>query len=247
MITSTAFAITGGFSSLPKGVDFANMPEPILIKMHTEETKLSSNPGHVRKIARILMKVILFVLLFALLLFLFILTPPAQKIATNKVENYLQKKLNTKVEIGSISVGLTGWINLKDVYVEDQTKDTLIAGGNIQANISLAKLFSNEVEVKEVTLDHVTAKIKRVLPDTVFNFKFVADAFNTEKKKDTDTATTAPLKLEVYNLKVLSSRFLYDDVITGNNMFLDVGNLTAKLDTFDPYESNFIIPDHSQL
>ena len=189
------------------------------------------------------MKVILFVLLFALLLFLFILTPPAQKIATNKVENYLQKKLNTKVEIGSISVGLTGWINLKDVYVEDQTKDTLIAGGNIQANISLAKLFSNEVEVKEVTLDHVTAKIKRVLPDTVFNFKFVADAFNTEKKKDTDTATTAPLKLEVYNLKVLSSRFLYDDVITGNNMFLDVGNLTAKLDTFDPYESNFIIPD----
>ena len=151
MITSTGFAITGGFSRLPKGVDFANMPEPILIKMHTEETKLSSNPGHVRKIARILMKVILFVLLFALLLFLFILTPPAQKIATNKVENYLQKKLNTKVEIGSISVGLTGWINLKDVYVEDQTKDTLIAGGNIQANISLAKLFSNEVEVKEVT------------------------------------------------------------------------------------------------
>ena len=210
--------------------------------MHTEEKKPGSKRGYVRKTARILMKVILFILLFAILLFLFALTPPAQKIATKKVENYLQKKLNTKVEIGSISVGLTGWVNLKDVYVEDQTKDTLIAGGNIQANISLVKLLSNEVEVKEITLDRVTAKIKRILPDTVFNFKFVADAFNTEKKKRTDTAETAPLKLEVYNLKVFNSQFLYDDVITGNNMFLKVGLLSARMDTFDPYESNFIIP-----
>ena len=210
--------------------------------MQTEEKKPSNKPDYVRKTARILMKVILFLMLFVVLIFLFALTPPAQKIATKKVENYLQKKLHTKVEIGKISVALSGWINLEDVYVEDQTKDTLIAGGNIQAHVTLRKLFNNEVEVKEITLDRVTAKIKRILPDTVFNFKFVADAFNTEKKKSTDTAESAPLKLDVDNLKVLNSHFLYDDVITGNTMFLNVGNLSARMDTFDPYESNFIIP-----
>lgn len=215
---------------------------PSFISMQTEEKTPGKKPDYVRKTARILMKVILFLLLFVVLLFLFALTPPAQRIATSKVENYLQKKLKTKVEIGSISVGLSGWINLKDVYVEDQTKDTLIAGGNIQAHITLTKLIANEVEVKEITLDHITAKIKRILPDTVFNFKFVADAFYTENKKITDTAETAPLKLNVYKLKVLQSRFLYDDVITGNNMFLDVGDLSANMEKFDPYESNFVIP-----
>jgi cell division septal protein FtsQ len=83
--------------------------------MQTEEKTSGKKPNYVRKAARILMKVILFLMLFVVVLFLFALTPPAQKIATNKVENYLQKKLKTKVEIGSISVGLSGWINLKDV------------------------------------------------------------------------------------------------------------------------------------
>lgn len=210
--------------------------------MQIEEKTPRKKPDYVRKTARILMKVILFLLLFVVIVFLFALTPPAQRIATSKVENYLQKKLKTKVEIGSISVGLSGWINLKDVYVEDQTKDTLIAGGNIQAHITLTKLLSNEVEVKEITLDHITAKIKRILPDTVFNFKFVADAFLVEKNKETDTAETAPLKLDVYKLKVTNSRFLYDDVITGNNMFLDVGSLSARIDSLNPYTSHFVIP-----
>jgi hypothetical protein len=210
--------------------------------MQTEEKTSGKKPNYVRKAARILMKVILFLMLFVVVLFLFALTPPAQKIATNKVENYLQKKLKTKVEIGSISVGLSGWINLKDVYVEDQTKDTLIAGGNIQAHVTLRKLLTNEVEVKEITLDHITAKIKRILPDTVFNFKFVADAFITDQNKNKDTAETAPLKLDVYNLVINNSRFLYDDVITGNTMFLKVGNLSARIDTLNPYESHFVIP-----
>ncbi|MER3463382.1 MAG: hypothetical protein C4329_02125, partial [Chitinophagaceae bacterium] len=85
----------------------------------------------------------------------------------------------------------------KDVYMEDQTKDTLIAGGTIRANISLFKLFSNEVEIKEIELQDITAKVKRLLPDTAFNFQFIANAFMTEYNKKTDTAQSAPLKLAV--------------------------------------------------
>jgi autotransporter translocation and assembly factor TamB len=150
--------------------------------MQTEEKTPLKKRDYVRKTARILIKVILFILLFAVVLFLLVLTPPAQRFATSKVETYLQKKLKTRVEIGSITFGLTGRINLKDVYIEDQTRDTLIAGGNIYANLTISKLFANEVEIKEVALDNIRAKIKRILPDTVFNFKFVADAFQTLQK-----------------------------------------------------------------
>ena len=210
--------------------------------MHKEEKTTIQKPNYVRRTARILMKIILFLLLFVFIIFLVALTPPAQQFATNKVESFLQKKLKTKVEIGSISVGLTGRVNLNNIYVEDQTKDTLILGGNIEANITIRKLFSNEVEVKDLSLDKITAKIKRVLPDTVFNFQFIADAFITEKAQDADTAQTAPLKLDVYHLNVTNSYFVYKDVITGNDMKLKVGDLSARIDTLDIYHSNFVVP-----
>ena len=80
------------------------------------------------------MKSVLFLFLFILLIFLLILTPPVQKFITGKVENYLEKKLQTKVEIGSILFGLSGNLNLKNVYVEDRQKDTLLSGGTIKAH-----------------------------------------------------------------------------------------------------------------
>ena len=92
----------------------------------------------------------------------------------------------------------------------------------------MSKLLSNEVEVKDISLDKITAKIKRVLPDTVFNFQFIADAFITESAKDADTAESAPLKLDVYHLNVTNSYFAYKDVITGNDMILKVGDLSAR-------------------
>ena len=210
--------------------------------MHTEEKTADKKPDYVRKTARILLKVVLFLLLFIVIIFLLVLTPPVQRLATSKAESFLQKKLKTKVEIGSISFGLTGRVKLNDIYVEDQTKDTLISGGNITANITLSKLFANEVEVKDISLDRITGKIKRILPDTVFNFQFITDAFVTEKKKDADTAQTAPLKLDVYHLEVTNSYFAYKDVVTGNDMMLKIGELSARLDTLDIYESNFSIP-----
>jgi translocation and assembly module TamB len=223
-------------------VDFATIHEPILISMQTEEKTPARKPDYVRKTARVLIKVILFLLLFIVIIFFLVLTPPVQRFATSKVETYLQKKLQTRVEIGSISVGLTGRVNLNNIYVEDQTKDTLISGGNIKANITLSKLLANEVEVKEISMDHITAKIKRILPDTVFNFKFIVDAFAIEKTKNPDTAATAPLKLDVYKLEATNSYFAYKDVITGNDMTMSLGNLSARMDTLDIYQSIFSVP-----
>src|SRR5438128_2583914 len=89
------------------------------------EKKKRSLPA---RIARIFLKSLLFLFLFIVLVFLLILTPPVQKFLTGKVENYLEKKLQTRVEIGRISFGLSGNVALQNVYIEDRTKDTLISG-----------------------------------------------------------------------------------------------------------------------
>lgn len=186
-----------------------------------------------RKIARIFLKVILFLFLFIVLIFLLVLTPPVQRFLTSKVENYLENKIKTKVEIGRIAFGLSGKVSLTDVYFEDQTKDTLLAGETIRAQINFLKLFSNEVEVKDIELQNITAKIKRVLPDTAFNFQYIVDAFMTQSAAQPDTAQSAPMKMNISNITLENVRLQLKDAITGNDMNVQIGNLAATIDSFD--------------
>jgi hypothetical protein len=204
-----------------------------------EEKKRIYYPG---KIARIFLKVILFLFLFIILIFLLVLTPPVQRFMTSKVENYLENKLKTRVNIGSISFGLSGKLNLQNVYIEDKTKDTLLSGGAIRSHINFLKLFSNEVQIKDIELQNITAKIKRISPDTLFNYQFIVDAFVTEKSKNPDTAQTAPLKLNISDVALDNIRLRFTDDITGNDMFAHIGNLSATIDTLDPYTYHFDIP-----
>ena len=206
--------------------------------METEKKRVN----YPQKIARIILKVVLFIFLFVVLVFLLILTPPVQKFLTGKVQNYLGNKLKTKVEIGSISFGLSGNINLENIYIEDKTKDTLISGGTIKAHVNLFKLFSNEVQVKDVELQNITTKIKRVLPDTAFNFQFIVAAFTSEQNKNPDTAKSAPMKLDVSDITLDNVNVHFTDVITGNDLFAHVGNLSATIDSLDPYLPRVNLP-----
>ncbi|MGN6166039.1 MAG: DUF748 domain-containing protein, partial [Flavisolibacter sp.] len=205
-----------------------------------EEEKKSIN--YPRKIGRIFLKVVLFLFLFIVLVFILVLTPPVQHFLTGKVQHYLQEKLKTRVEIGSISFGLSGKVNLENIYLEDKTKDTLLAGGSVKTHISFLKLFSNEVQIKDIELQNITAKIKRVLPDTVFNYQFIVDAFTSEQNKNPDTAQTAPMKLNISDVTLENIRLTFTDAITGNDIFTHIGNFSATIDTLDPYTFHFDIP-----
>ncbi|HUQ96802.1 MAG TPA: hypothetical protein VM010_03985, partial [Chitinophagaceae bacterium] len=152
---------------------------------------------YLKKAGGIVLKIVLFLIGFIILLFLLLLTPPVQRFAVNQAENFLEKKLGTKVEIGGVSIGLPRKVVLNNIYIEDKTHDTLLYGGSIKADIALLKLISGEVNVKEVRLTDITAKIKRVLPDTAFNFQFIIDAFApAHPNKPVDT-TASTLKMEV--------------------------------------------------
>lgn len=178
--------------------------------------------------------------LFVLLIFILILTPPVQRYLTSRVDNYLEKKLKTRVDIGRISFGLSGNINLLNVYIEDKTQDTLIAGGKLKAHLNYLKLFSNRVEVKDIELQNITAKVKRILPDTVYNFQFIVDAFAT--KQTTDTSTGTPLELDISDVSLDNVSLKYNDDVTGSDMFAHIGNLTATFDTLNPYQPYVAIP-----
>lgn len=203
-----------------------------------QEEKTAIN--YPQKIARVLLKVILGILLLIVVLFLLLLTPPVQKFATTKVESFLQNKLQTEVEIGRISINLPRKISLENVYIEDRSKDTLLSGGSIKANLHIFGLLSNKVQVNSIELTDITAKIKRQLPDTTFNFQFIVDAFAPTTPTPVDTSA-APMQMNVDDVVLNNVRVIYNDVVTGSDMMAHVGHLDAAIDTFDLYAPKYDI------
>jgi translocation and assembly module TamB len=198
--------------------------------------------NNLKKAGKITLKILLWFFVSLLLIAVLVQTPPVQNFARKKVQAWLQHKLGTRLEIGRLRIGFPTSVVLDNVYIEDKTKDTLLYGGRIKANLNMFKLLSNEVQIADLRLQNMTAKIKRQLPDTVFNFQFIIDAFVTENTKPSNPADTTALKMGLDNLYLDDIRFLYKDTISGNDWTIQLHHFDSHINKFDPQKQVFDIP-----
>lgn len=193
------------------------------------------------KIARIFGFFILSIILLVVLVLLLIQTGPVQNFGRKKIVSYLQTKLKTRVEIAHLDIDFPKMLVLEGVYIEDRTKDTLIAGKQLKVDIDMLKLLSSEVQINEINLNGITAKIKRQLPDTTFNFQFIVDAFasptKTPEKKD-----TSAMKMAINKIIVDKTRLVYFDVLTGNDVDVYLNHFDTRISTFDPTHLRYDVP-----
>lgn len=186
---------------------------------------------------------LLIVVLCVVVLVLFLVqTPMGQRIVKDKAVTFLQQKLGTPVRVGTLSIDFPNDILLRDVYFEDQARDTLLMGDTLAVNISLFKLLSNEVEINSVDLRGINAKLKLSLADSTFNFDYIIKAFASEKKKDPNAEEKAPLKLSVSKINLQRIRFLYEDEVHGTLMKTRIGHFKTKIESLDLDSLKFDIP-----
>jgi translocation and assembly module TamB len=193
------------------------------------------------RLGRIVLKTVLYLIIFLILVIILIQTPPVQNILRKKAVTWLENKLQTKVVVGSIYAALPDKIILKNVYIEDKHKDTLLAGGSLKANINLFRLiFHGAMDFKKVELENITLKASRQLPDTTFNYQFFVNAFSS---KDTaaivNPKDTTAFYIGIPSVVLNNIRLVYNDVITGSDMVLWVNHMDTRIDKFDPV--NFVI------
>ena len=198
------------------------------------------------KPARIVAKTVLFVILFLLVILLLLQTGPVQSVLRVKAVAYLEKKLQTKVKVGRVYIGFPKNIILENIYIEDRQKDTLLSGGKIEANLDLLRLlFNNEIDIKTIAMDNITAKIKRQLPDTVFNFQFVIDAFASKDTITTDPNDTLAYFIAVPSVELNKIRIIYKDTVSGSDVEAWLEHLDTKIDKMDYEHLYFDIPKTS--
>lgn len=199
------------------------------------------------KVGRVAFKTILWIIgsIIGLVLLIFILIriPAVQNFAIQQVVSFLEKKIKTPVKIEKVSLDLPKLLVLEGVYFEDQKKDTLLAGDQLKVDISLLKLLNNKVEINEIDLRGITAKIDRTLPDSSFNFDYIIRAFVSEEIKEPkpeDTTSTMEFSIDKINLDRI--RLVYKDDVIGTNADFNLGHLDTRIKTFDLNNMRFEIP-----
>ena len=200
----------------------------------------------IKKVYRITITTILVILGIIVLILVLVQTGPVQEYGRRKIEAYLENKLHTRVRIGQLYIGFPSRIILKNIYLEDHARDTLIAAGKIEVDISMFRLLKQEVRLNRLELDDITLKVSRQKPDSVFNYQFIADAFSSGGEKTaTQKDTTGVFQYFIGPVSLHHVRFVYGDDLTGNDFWVSIGDFKTTVKTFDPSHQHYALPDIS--
>ena len=125
-----------------------------------------------------------------LLLLIFINLPVGKRVVRNQVQSYLQNKLHTKVSIGAVDYSLPQWLKIKNVYIEDQKKDSLIYGEELSVDLNMIKLAIGNTDIQKLVFKNILLNINRASTDSFFNYQFIIDAFTGNKPSTAITNST---------------------------------------------------------
>src|ERR1019366_7196088 len=210
--------------------------------MESQQGETKEKRSFLFKLGKVFAWILISLIFLIILSLILIQTSFVQNFARKKIVSYLETKLKSKVEIGKLDVKFPTSISLQNVFFEDQSKDTLLYGGELDIDLSMFKLLKSEISIKEISVNNILAKIKRLPPDSTFNFQFIIDAFAGASPKSSDKQDTSSLKMNIDRIRINNSRIIYKDAVTGNDMDLAVGHLDTKISTFDPSHLLFDIP-----
>ncbi len=193
-----------------------------------------------KKIGKVFLWVLLCVILLVVGVFIFINTNTGKRVVKNQVTKYLTKKLQTAVSIGSVDYSLPKWLEIKNVYIEDQKKDTLLFGEELSVDLDMIKLIRGNTDIKKVFLKNISIKVSRAENDSLFNYQFILDAF-TGNKSTTANKDTAEMKLTLSILIFDNVNLSFKDSLIGNNFSASIKSLELVTNKFQPDRSIFDI------
>lgn len=159
-----------------------------------------------------------------------------QKYIAQKAVSFISEKTNTRIEIGSVNIAFTHSVVIKDIFIESRQQDTLLSVQSLAVDVNLLGLFSNEINLTNISIDSLTTHITRTLPDSSFNFDFVLNALSSESnsvKSDPDTSTKSNWKIQFGRINLQNIYATYDDEVSGLDLNLRIGVLDASIDEFD--------------
>jgi len=196
-----------------------------------------------RRLVRILLRSLLTIFIIVLIVLFLVQTPFVQDFARGKAERYLSRKLNTRVRIGHLHIAFFNSVTLKDVYLEDRGRDTLLSAGMIDVHLHMLGLLHNRLDIEDIGLQDLTAKVLRGSRDSAFNFQFIVDAFAGQPQSAPAKPAGTPLVISLRNLALDRIRLVYRDSLTGISAVAAIGRDRTKVGLLDLDRLHFGLSD----
>lgn len=175
-----------------------------------------------------------------LVLILLIRLPAIQNFITAKAISYISSKTHTRVAIKSLYIGFPKSVIVEGLFAEDLNHDTLISLGKLELDVNMLGLLSSRIDINSLNVSDLDANIIRTLPDSVFNFNFLIEAFSDKKtaenpKQQNNVAWT----VDVEEVELTNIHANYMDAVSGLDMKYDIGQLKLSMDEINLNEMKF--------
>lgn len=168
-------------------------------------------------------------------------TESVQNKILNKAVELLSQKLETHVEIDSISISaLTQEIGLYGIKIEDREQRQMLEVGEISVNLKLIQLFQHKIVIEKAEIAHAKALLLKPSKEEPANYQFVIDAFKKPKDRPKKSKSKMDLDISALSLKDIHVQHNELDIYLGEgtynkgwitNQTIEADSITLVCDT----------------
>lgn len=172
-----------------------------------------------------LIRVLLAALVGLLLLsYLLLLLPSVQDRIGQKIARNLSQQIGTEVQINGLNFSLFNRVDIKNVLLLDQQKDSLLFAQTLKLRITDLLFSSKDPVIGYIGLEKANVYLHRKSP--IWNYQFILDHF---KSKDSNS------KAQQFDLKKIdftNIRFVMDDEWIGSTTKFEANHVLANINQF---------------
>ena len=160
-----------------------------------------------------------------LLSYLLLLLPVVQEKIGRQIAKNMSQSLGTEFQLDGLSFSLFNRVDIKNVLIRDQQKDTLLFAQTLKLRVT-DLLFSSKVPVLGyIGLEKVKVYLHRKSP--VWNYQFIVDHF-----KSKDTSKSSDQSFDLKKIDLTNIQFIQDDEWIGSTTKFEAKHLLANLNQF---------------
>ncbi|HSJ67998.1 MAG TPA: hypothetical protein VK921_10005, partial [Anditalea sp.] len=200
------------------------------------------------KILKIFGWILLGVFILIIGLLLFIRSPWGQDIVVTKATEYLEGELGTRVDVGRLFITFRGDLYLEDLYMEDESGDTLVYSRSLETGVALLPLIrTGAINISRFHWDGFRANISRDEASERFNFDYILDTFLSDEPEEEavvqdDTEGDMP-EVSLGPVRLTNFHLNYQDEVMGIDSYFKMGSLALDMERLDLQAMDFYIED----
>jgi hypothetical protein len=174
-----------------------------------------------------------------------ILSIPAVQTSLGKyVTSTINEDFGTHINIGKIGLQLNGDVELKEIYIEDYRKDTLIAVEEINTSIlNYRNIIDGTLNFGDIDIINLTFNVKTYKGEENTNLDVFVDKFDENNpRKDKSTFLLSSSDVSIYestfrlideNRETQNVLEFYDLNINSTNFIISGSNVNARINTLN--------------